>query len=73
MLGIRQRKRVENKTIRQRIKLRNITKTIQSLKWKWPGHVCRTDNDRWTKLTDGLSDRVISRNEKTRKDHPTKR
>lgn len=49
MLGIRQKDKIKNKTIRKRTKIKDVVETIRSYKWKWAGHICRMDNSRWAK------------------------
>lgn len=49
MLGIKLSDRVTNEEIRMKTKITDIVERIRSLKWKWAGHICRMENERWTK------------------------
>ncbi|CAH2237403.1 jg11259 [Pararge aegeria aegeria] len=49
MLGLRVKDRVNNKKIRKKTKLVDVTKRIRIFKWNWAGHVCRLQPERWTK------------------------
>lgn len=41
MLDLRKSDRVQNKTIRNRTKIQNVTTRIRKLKWQWTGHIIR--------------------------------
>ncbi|CAH2245297.1 jg15679 [Pararge aegeria aegeria] len=69
MLGLRVKDRVNNKKIRKKTKLVDVTKRIRILKWNWAGHVCRLQPERWT-------NKVIEwvpRNETRKRGRPRKR
>ncbi|KAJ8723655.1 hypothetical protein PYW07_007635 [Mythimna separata] len=49
MSGIKLIDKINNIKIRAITKIQNIRERIRLLKWNWAGHVCRMENDRWTK------------------------
>lgn len=50
ILGIRIADRVSNSTIRKQTKFIDAKRRVRLLKWNWAGHVCRLENNRWTKI-----------------------
>ena len=51
ILGVTWRDRKSNNWIRERTKIRDIIVTVKSNKWRWAGHVCRQEAERWTRKT----------------------
>ena len=49
MLGIKLQDKVPNNKIRQQTGTMDIAENILRLKWKWAGHLARTQDNRWTK------------------------
>ena len=49
MMGISLRDRKRATWIREQTKVEDILKSIKKKKWQWAGHVCRRQDDRWTK------------------------
>ena len=49
MMGISLRDRKRAAWIREQTKVEDILKSIKKKKWQWAGHVCRRQDDRWTK------------------------
>lgn len=48
MMGVTLKDKISNKIIRERTKVKDITKQIAKLKWQWVGHVARQNPNRWT-------------------------
>ena len=49
MLGVRLRDKKKASEIREQTKVEDIIKSIKKKKWQWVGHVCRRQDNRWTK------------------------
>ena len=49
ILGIKLRDKQKSEGIRRKTKIIDAVQYMQSLKWKWAGHVARTTDNRWTK------------------------
>lgn len=49
MLGIKHSDKISNKEIRNKTKLIDVKERTRILKWNWAGHICRQENNRWTK------------------------
>ena len=49
MLGVTIMDKKNCKWIREQTKVDDIIKTVKTLKWQWAGHICRRDDERWTK------------------------
>lgn len=69
MLGLKLSDKINNSTIRNVTKVRDIRKTIRLMKWSWAGHTCRMDNNRWTKK----AIEWIPRDEKRKRGRPKRR
>ena len=48
MLGITLQDHVPNQIIREKTKVKAIVKYVNTMKWKWAGHVARMTDNRWT-------------------------
>ena len=48
MLGITLQDHVPNQIIREKNKVKDIAKYVNTMKWKWAGHVARMTDNRWT-------------------------
>ena len=51
ILGVTWQDRKSNAWIRERTKIRDIILTAKNSKWRWAGHVCRQETERWTRRT----------------------
>lgn len=49
MLGLKLSDRVRNDKLRKITKVEAAKKKARRLKWQWAGHICRMDDNRWTK------------------------
>lgn len=49
MLGITRHNRKTYTWIREKTKVYDIIKKVKELKWKWPSHIARKTEGRWTK------------------------
>ena len=49
MLGIKLQDRITNIEIRKQTGTADIVENVLKLKWKWAGHLARTQDNRWTK------------------------
>lgn len=49
MLNLTLRDRVRHSDIRQKTKVKDVILKIKEMKWKWAGHLSRTQDNRWTK------------------------
>lgn len=69
MLGLKLSDKITNVQLRRITKVMDAQKRIRLLKWHWAGHICRMNNNRWTKrLTEW-----IPRDRKRGKGRPSKR
>lgn len=51
MLNVRKSDRLRNEEVRKRTRVTDVITTIRKLKWQWAGHIMRTNDNRWTRLT----------------------
>ena len=51
ILGVTWQDRKSNSWLRERTKIRDIMFTVKNSKWRWAGHVCRQEAERWTRKT----------------------
>ena len=51
MLGITKRDRKTSKWIREQTNIQDIIKQVKIKKWRWAGHLAKTKDNRWTKIT----------------------
>ena len=49
MMEIRLPHRKINTWISKKTKVINIAKNVEKLKWKWTGHLIRTEDNRWAR------------------------
>lgn len=49
ILHLKLKDRGSNNEIRSRTNIKDVVTTIRKLKWKWAGHLMRTNDDRWSK------------------------
>ena len=61
-LNITWRDRKTAKQIREKTKVRDMTKTMSKLKWDWAGHVARRTDNRWTSRITFWKPRETQRN-----------
>lgn len=51
MLGIKLDQRIRNKFIDNILKPKRVEKLVKELKFKWAGHLIRSDNKKWSKMS----------------------
>ena len=61
MLGITRRDRWKNEFIRSKTGVDDIITCMQKAKWRWAGHLARTEDDRWTKRCTEWTPRIGKR------------
>ena len=61
MLHLSLRDKVRSTDIRKKTKVQDIMEKIKTSKWKWAGHLIRSQDDRWTKRLTEWQPRVGKR------------
>ncbi|XP_073986750.1 uncharacterized protein [Rhodnius prolixus] len=49
ILGVKKKDRVRATVIRKKTCLTDVVMTAKKMKWKWAGHLCRFEDERWTR------------------------
>ncbi|GBP64504.1 hypothetical protein EVAR_49303_1 [Eumeta japonica] len=54
MIGIKKEDKIQNTVIRSKTKVTDVLTRIDSLKWRWTGHMLRGTQEKWSNIiTDG--------------------
>lgn len=49
MLGIALRDHIRNTEVRQKSRVTDVASRLTKMRWRWVGHLARTNDNRWTR------------------------
>ena len=49
MLGVKLKDKVRLTKIREKTRVTDVTYKVKRLKWKWTGHIMRSNKEKWTR------------------------